>query len=569
MMTGWVQETGGFVITMLAHGTLLAFLTWVLCSTVLKQGRPALKSVLWTIVLLKFVVPPWLPGDYSLSNGIGLAAAKLWAGAPIPVSFPLLGRGGEAAWIIDTPGANLALWVWVGAFIYAAGLIWVMVRGLLRIRSFSRITRHLEPAPDGTCLEVDRLAEQLGLKRSPRVRVVHSDVAPLVCGLFRPVLILPEPLLSSLPNMAREAMILHELAHIRRKDLWVRVCQNLARVLFFFWPPVWWVCRCIERFSEMACDQWAVSLTRISPDAYAQSLLDVVKRLSGQPSHEWHVAFARKGRLLEERFDMILKKNQLSPRFPWLAFPFLVLWVTFALVGPPQPQRPGSESEPRARSWNEIEAQEGRSPNYLPEFLLREEGYVGKIFRAQGKAADGTAYNLIIHLDPEPGDGESEPNLSEEPQARKAKLVRALDSIRFGVTVEKGQTVEYEPVSEMTIGLLPEKGANVESFGLQGKALEVEVVEAAVKGLLDGALKRTKPVKLRVLLRPSLKTYQLIEKSLPVTEDQARAESVRLARVRRAQLLAKYPEADIDEDGVLSKSEAEKLALKLRSIKRP
>ncbi len=148
-------------------------------------------------------------------------------------------------------------------------------------------------------------------------------------------------------------------------------------------------------------------------------------------------------------------------------------------------------------------------------------------------------------------------------------MVRALDSIRFGVTVEKGQTVEYEPVSEMTIELLPEKGANVESFGLQGKALEVEVVEAAVKGLLDGALKRTKPVKLRVLLRPSLKTYRLIEKSLPVTEDQARAESVRLARVRRAQLLAKYPEADIDEDGVLSKSEAEKLALKLQSIKRP
>ena len=160
----------------------------------------------------------------------------------------------------------------------------------------------------------------------------RERVGPLSC--FR-----PSYSNGSIRPSVRPALIVHELAHIRRGDLWVRGLQNVARVLFFFWPPVWWVAARIDHFTEVACDHWALAFSKTTPDAYARSLLEVIKGMRPALSQNQILTFARSGRLLERRFDMILKNRQTdAPKLSRLAIAGLAGWACFVLSGAPQAQ---------------------------------------------------------------------------------------------------------------------------------------------------------------------------------------------------------------------------------------
>jgi uncharacterized protein (TIGR03435 family) len=107
---------------------------------------------------------------------------------------------------------------------------------------------------------VDRLARGIGL--SFVVRVVDTALVdtPSVIGWLRPVILLPVAALASLTPAQVEAILAHELAHIRRRDYLINVLQTLAEALLFFHPAVWWVSRRIRTEREHCCDDMAVAL---------------------------------------------------------------------------------------------------------------------------------------------------------------------------------------------------------------------------------------------------------------------------------------------------------------------
>ena len=339
-------------------GTVLAGLTWLLCATVFKKARPALKAALWTVVLIRFLIPPVLPGEITLSGllqqlsplikTVGLnesamaaaetAVAKTPSG---PANIVPAGEGEVASW-----AANLGLG-WLG-WLYVFFLLVVACRYCRRsFRTWGQV-RSLPLAKPEVVNEVRRLATEIGLRHPPTVRTSGRAVSPCVVGLWRTNLVVPLKFPKELPGDVREALILHELAHIRRCDLLVRGLQNLARVLFFFWPPVWWSCRRIECFAEMACDQWALSRSRIEPQLYAHSLLEMVKGIAAQPAVSIQLAFARQGRVLEERFEMILRNRRTAPTLSWLMIAALVCWVSFALAGGSQAETQETERQRKA-----------------------------------------------------------------------------------------------------------------------------------------------------------------------------------------------------------------------------
>jgi len=107
----------------------------------------------------------------------------------------------------------------------------------------------------------DRLAEMagvLGVKKC--VTLLESGLArvPLVIGHLKPVILLPAGLLTTLPADEIEAILLHELAHIRRCDYLVNLLQSLLEIIFFFNPAVWWVSGLIRTERENCCDDLAV-----------------------------------------------------------------------------------------------------------------------------------------------------------------------------------------------------------------------------------------------------------------------------------------------------------------------
>ncbi len=115
------------------------------------------------------------------------------------------------------------------------------------------------------------LAERMRVARP--VRLLRSTLVevPVVVGWLRPTVLLPFGLITGLTPSELDAMIIHELAHIRRHDYMVNLLQRLVETLLFYHPAVWWISRRVRIERENCCDDWAVAVTgdRVS---YARTL---------------------------------------------------------------------------------------------------------------------------------------------------------------------------------------------------------------------------------------------------------------------------------------------------------
>ena len=101
------------------------------------------------------------------------------------------------------------------------------------------------------------LGRNLGL-HSLRIGGSRRIGEAMAVGLFRPIVLLPVSWVADLPPDLLDAVIAHELAHIRRHDLWVLLAQRGLETLLFYHPAVWWVSRQISLEREMCCDELAV-----------------------------------------------------------------------------------------------------------------------------------------------------------------------------------------------------------------------------------------------------------------------------------------------------------------------
>src|SRR5262249_4905419 len=116
-------------------------------------------------------------------------------------------------------------------------------------------------------------------RRTLRVKLLVAKglEVPTAVGFFRPAVLLPEWLLEGTPAQELKYIVLHELAHLRRRDDWSNLAQQLVRALFFFLPSVWWIERRLALDREMACDD-AVLEHSGTPQGYAECLARVAER---------------------------------------------------------------------------------------------------------------------------------------------------------------------------------------------------------------------------------------------------------------------------------------------------
>jgi uncharacterized protein (TIGR03435 family) len=119
----------------------------------------------------------------------------------------------------------------------------------------------VRPAPPEWQQVLGRLAARVGLCRPVRLLVSALVQVPTVVGWLRPVVLVPVGALSGLPPEHLEALLAHELAHIRRHDYLVNILQSVAEALLFYHPAVWWVSGHLRFERELCCDDVAVSVT--------------------------------------------------------------------------------------------------------------------------------------------------------------------------------------------------------------------------------------------------------------------------------------------------------------------
>src|SRR5262249_32942770 len=130
--------------------------------------------------------------------------------------------------------------------------------------------------------EAEALAARLGLARCPRVCLVPGAVSPMLWALGGAArLLLPAELLPRLGAEQRATLLTHELAHLKRRDHWVRVLELVVLGLYWWFPLVWWARRELREAEEECCDAWVVWALPDSPRAYATALVETLEFLSG------------------------------------------------------------------------------------------------------------------------------------------------------------------------------------------------------------------------------------------------------------------------------------------------
>jgi beta-lactamase regulating signal transducer with metallopeptidase domain len=218
---------------------------------------------------------------------------------------------------VDWPDAVAIVWL-AGAMAYVT----ILAR---RCRRFRRVLSASIASDDNIAACTRRLSAKLGLKRRPPVRMVAATVPPLVWSLgLRPVIVLPSKLLTELSPPQCDALICHELAHVRRRDDLIRWLEVIALVLYWWNPVAWFARRKLREAEEECCDAWVVWALPAERRSYGEAMLATIEFLSGGPKLPALAGSTFGGSFCKRRIEMIMKRN-VNRKISWAALGMIVL----------------------------------------------------------------------------------------------------------------------------------------------------------------------------------------------------------------------------------------------------
>jgi WD40 repeat protein/beta-lactamase regulating signal transducer with metallopeptidase domain len=338
-------------------------------------NRPALAHALWLLVLLKLLTPALLtipvrclPVRAVPSNPAPVVRAlpesaadhPPISGIELPPQAPVLPADRAFVPSIDdnvetqkpTAIANLSVdgqsangtpsWEDSLLGVWAIGTLISLGVALRRVRRFTRLLAFASPAPAELLDSVAAAAGRIGLRRVPRVRIVPGGIAPMLWAMGRPVLYFPAGLLARLSPEQQVTLVEHELAHLRRRDHFVRLLE-LAALAAYWWCPLVWLARSeLRRVEEEACDLEVVAAAPGSGYAYASAILETIDYLAGVAPAPALASRIGDGASLRRRLELILANRH--PRPAGRAHRGIALAGLALLVFGPRLDRPNSEA---------------------------------------------------------------------------------------------------------------------------------------------------------------------------------------------------------------------------------
>lgn len=318
------------LLLVIAKITLLLGLA-VLGARLLRRATAGIRHLWWLVVLVATLLIPVLEFTQPMRLAVipaGVVPAPLTVSSPAlgaasteasPVSPPTITSPTTPALVSELPGTSSApssittrLQTYLTTLrslppltlIAMAWLAGMLISTVWLLRSWmaaSRIVRRASVVSTSDWLDpLYEVADRIGLDDVPRV-VRSADVRmPFACGVRTPTIVLP--LSSDTWSLERrQAVLLHELAHVRRNDLLGHTFARLVCAVYWFHPMVWMAAGALRAESEQACDDLAVS-SGTRPSDYAEHLLDIVTSVKGDATPAVAIAMARRsefeGRML-------------------------------------------------------------------------------------------------------------------------------------------------------------------------------------------------------------------------------------------------------------------------------
>jgi D-alanyl-D-alanine endopeptidase (penicillin-binding protein 7) len=228
----------------------------------------------------------------------------------------------------------------------AAGLAWV-----------GRARRRSTPAPAEWQTRLDALARRLGLRRAISLRLLPELAGPIALGALKPCVLLPAALLSRLPVDLLEALLAHELAHVRRWDYVANLLQSAVEALLFFHPVVWWLSARMRAERELVADE--ISAELLGDSRRLALALHALAELPQQATPT--VALAARGGDLLKRIERLLAPRPQATGWK-LALPALLIAATSFVVQAKGRDTPKEPDAPQATAAEAPAAQQLRLP---------------------------------------------------------------------------------------------------------------------------------------------------------------------------------------------------------------
>ncbi|HWB28122.1 MAG TPA: M56 family metallopeptidase [Chitinophagaceae bacterium] len=262
-----MQAVSRTLIHSLWQGLIMAVLAGAIV-VLTKKLRPATRYALFAGLLVCFLVTVTITFSHEV-NVVGkknavvniLAQSPAVAASFTPVSAAAIPQKEpgftEMLFAYFTAHANTIVFGWLLIIAFRCVQMMIGLRGVYTLKR-----KGIADAGDYWNERLKQLAANLHVKEN--IRLLQSVIAkvPMVIGHFKPVILLPAGIITALPQDEIEAILLHELAHIRRKDYLVNMLQNFCEIIFFFNPAVLWLSSLIKDERENCCDDIAVNAVK-------------------------------------------------------------------------------------------------------------------------------------------------------------------------------------------------------------------------------------------------------------------------------------------------------------------
>jgi len=177
--------------------------------------------------------------------------------------------------------------------------------------------------------KIAELAKKLGIKQIIGIAESNLTKVPLVIGHLKPLILIPVGLLTAIQPKQLEAIIIHELAHIYRRDYLVNILQSFMEIMFFFNPAVLWLSALIRTERENCCDDIAIKETS-SKINYISALVSCQEYQLAAP--DFAMAFSKKGELKNRVQRLVYNSNQSLNKLEKSILALCIVAVGFGLL---------------------------------------------------------------------------------------------------------------------------------------------------------------------------------------------------------------------------------------------
>jgi len=412
-LNAWGAPFPSLAGTLLWQSTLLGLVILALDLGLRRRVRAAVRYALWLVLLVKLILPP--------SLALPTSPAWWWsrAVAPIPASTPQY----QFTTVVNSPAElppsetafsplplaplppppppalTLAAWSLLAA---GGGSLALLGWLILRWRQVVRTARAADEDPAYAPLLAEA-CQRTHCQSRVRVKITRATLSPAVCGLWRPVILLPQSLTETLAPEQLRAVLMHELMHVRRGDVWVNFAQALLQIIYWWHPLVWVANARIRRLREEAVDDAVMAALRDEADIYAPTLLAVAKFALQRPLASLGLVGILESRsALRQRIERLVIDP--APRRAGLSlaatFGLLVFSAVAVPMGDAPPLAPDNPANPSASTFTSNDQPDAPSNQVqqLVTFQLRPNSGLRKFRQQTGLTADSTADEYLAAL---------------------------------------------------------------------------------------------------------------------------------------------------------------------------